>query len=184
VFSANVFSHSPQKSHKLTLIPLGMDAEGIYRKSGAASLVQTIKEGFEGPTGDFDISDPDIDIHAVTSTLKQYFRKLPTPLVTHDVYDQVLEANDINPVSARVEAIRRSLQEMPRVHLDVLQFLVFHLKRVVEHEKENLMTSQNVAVVFAPTIMRPESVTREMTDVQRKTEAVKFIVENSHGIFM
>jgi Rho-type GTPase-activating protein 1/2 len=109
---------------------------------------------------------------------------LPTPLITHDVYDSVLESNDVTPPSARVEALRRSLQEMPRVHLDVLQFLVFHLKRVVDHEKDNLMSSQNIAVVFAPTIMRPESVAREMTDVQKKTESVKFIVENSHGIFM
>ena len=161
-----------------------MDVEGIYRKSGAASVVQTIKEGFEGPTGDFDISDPDLDIHAVTSTLKQYFRKLPIPLVTPEVYDQVLETTEVNPPSARVEALRRCLQEMPRVHRDVLQFLVFHLKRVVDHEKENLMTSQNIAVVFAPTIMRPESVAREMTDVQKKTECVKFLVENSQGIFM
>lgn len=69
----------------------GMDAEGIYRKSGGSGQVKMIQEGFERME-DFDISDPSIDIASVTSVLKQYFRKLPTPLLTFDVYDRVLES--------------------------------------------------------------------------------------------
>jgi Rho-type GTPase-activating protein 1/2 len=69
----------------------GMDIEGIYRKTGGSGQVKIIQEGFE-KTNDYDISDPDLDITAVTSVLKQYFRKLPTPLLTFDVYDRVLES--------------------------------------------------------------------------------------------
>lgn len=68
----------------------GMDMEGIYRKTGGNSQTKFIQEGFD-KNGDFDISDPDIDITAVTSVLKQYFRKLPTPLLTYEVYDRILE---------------------------------------------------------------------------------------------
>ena len=160
-----------------------MDAEGIYRKSGGSSQVQAIREGFER-SPDHDISDPDLDIHAVTSALKQYFRKLPTPLVTFEVYDKLLDANAVAPGPARIDMIQRSLQDLPRVHRDVLEFLIFHLKRVVDREKENLMTSLNIAVVFAPTILRPESLAREMTDVQKKNEALQFLVENCQEIFM
>lgn len=70
----------------------GMDSEGIYRKSGGNSQVKMIQEGFE-KMEDFDISDPSIDIASVTSVLKQYFRKLPTPLLTFEVYDRILESN-------------------------------------------------------------------------------------------
>lgn len=70
----------------------GMDQEGIYRKTGGNSQVNMIKDGFD-KSENFDISDPDLDITAVTSVLKQYFRKLPTPLLTFDVYDRVLESN-------------------------------------------------------------------------------------------
>ena len=70
-----------------------MDVEGIYRKTGGNSQTKMIQEGFDKNSETFDISDPDIDITAVTSVLKQYFRKLPTPLLTYDIYDRVLEAN-------------------------------------------------------------------------------------------
>ncbi|OQE37810.1 hypothetical protein PENCOP_c009G03049 [Penicillium coprophilum] len=162
----------------------GMDMEGIYRKSGAASVIQTIREGFERSPFDYDISDPDLDIHAVTSTLKQYFRKLPNPLITYEVYELVIDSAEVSPVSARIELMQKSLLELPRVHRDVLEFLIFHLRRVVERHEENLMTSQNVAVVFAPTIMRPESLAREMTDVQKKNDVLKFLVENCQEVFM
>jgi hypothetical protein len=69
-----------------------MDVEGIYRKTGGNSQVKAIQEGFER-SDEFDISDPALDITAVTSVLKQYFRKLPMPLLTYDVYDGILEAN-------------------------------------------------------------------------------------------
>ncbi|KLJ11117.1 hypothetical protein EMPG_13568 [Blastomyces silverae] len=118
----------------------GMDCEGIYRKSGGSSQVLMIRDGFE-KSSDYDISDPDLDIHAVTSALKH-------------------------------------------VHRDVLEFLVFHLRRVVEREKENLMTSLNVAVVFAPTILRPESLSREMSDVNKKNEVLQFLVDHCQDIFM
>lgn len=70
----------------------GMDVEGIYRKTGGTSQVKMVQEGFER-SEEYDISDPDIDITAVTSVLKQYFRKLPTPLLSFDVYERVLESN-------------------------------------------------------------------------------------------
>ena len=70
----------------------GMDIEGIYRKTGGNSQVKTIQEGFER-SDDYDISDAGLDITAVTSVLKQYFRRLPTPLLTFDVYDSILESN-------------------------------------------------------------------------------------------
>lgn len=69
----------------------GVDQEGIYRKTGGNSQVNMIKDGFD-KNENFDISDPDLDITAVTSVLKQYFRKLPVPLLTYDVYDRVLES--------------------------------------------------------------------------------------------
>lgn len=165
----------------------GMDVEGIYRKSGGNSQVTTVKEGFEREPSSFDVSDPDLDIHAITSGLKQYFRKLPTPLITYDVYDSLIELTKIaegpNQREERIEGLKEALAELPRVHYEVLEYLMAHLARVVVLEKENLMTPMNVAVVFAPTIMRPESVARELSDTKGKNEVVMWMVQENDKVF-
>ncbi|KUI63098.1 Vacuolar protein sorting-associated protein 52 B [Cytospora mali] len=160
----------------------GMDAEGIYRKSGGNGQVKMIQDGFERME-DFDISDPSIDIASVTSVLKQYFRKLPTPLLTFDVYDRVLESASINDPEERCAHLRKTVNMLPQKHRDCLEFLMFHLARVASREPENLMSPKNLAVVFAPTIMRDHSLEREMTDMHAKNLAVQFMVENSNEIF-
>lgn len=63
-----------------------------------------VRAGFE-KNDSYDISDPDLDIHAVTSTLKQYLRRLPVPLITFDVYDQFLEAGrKLSPLNCLISA--------------------------------------------------------------------------------
>ncbi|KAF2736747.1 RhoGAP-domain-containing protein [Polyplosphaeria fusca] len=160
----------------------GMDVEGIYRKSGGTSQVNQVKTGFE-KSHEYDISDPDLDIHSVTSALKNYFRRLPIPLITFDVYDQFLEAGQIQDSELKAKAMLAALNEIPRAHRDCLQFLVFHLSRVMQHASENLMTPLNLAVVFAPTIMRPMDIQRELTDVQHQRVAVQGLFENFKFIF-
>ncbi|KAI0097742.1 rho GTPase activator Rga [Nemania sp. FL0031] len=160
----------------------GMEMEGIYRKTGGNSQVKSIQEGFD-KNENYDISDPDMDITAVTSVLKQYFRKLPTPLLTYDIYDRILETNTLASDSEKCDHLQNVFNQLPRQHKDCLEFLMFHLSRVASRESENLMTPRNLAVVFAPTIMRDTSIEREMTDTQAKTIAVQFIIENSHSIF-
>ncbi|KAL1842189.1 hypothetical protein VTJ49DRAFT_5876 [Mycothermus thermophilus] len=160
----------------------GMDIEGIYRKTGGNSLIKAIQEGFDRDE-DFDISDPSLDITAVTSVLKQYFRKLPTPLLTYDVYDRILESNAIQNEQERCAHMRKTINMLPPKHRDTLEFLMFHLFRVASRERENLMSPKNLAVVFAPTIMRDHSLEREMTDMHAKNLAVQFLIENSHVIF-
>lgn len=45
------------------------------------------------------------------------------------------------------------------------------------------MPPKNLAVVFAPTIMRDLSIEREMTDMHAKNIAIQFVIENSRTIF-
>ncbi|PHH54582.1 N-chimaerin [Ceratocystis fimbriata CBS 114723] len=160
----------------------GMDVEGIYRKTGGNSQVKMVQDGFDKDEN-YDISDPVIDITAVTSVLKQYFRKLPTPLFTFDIYNRILESNAISDPMERCSHLSRTFRSMPQRHQDTLEFLMFHLSRVAKREPENLMSPKNLAVVFAPTIMRDTSIEREMTDMHAKNIAVQFVIENSEIIF-
>ncbi|OJD29158.1 uncharacterized protein BKCO1_900003 [Diplodia corticola] len=161
----------------------GVDVEGIYRKSGGSGQVNQVRLGFE-KEAEYDISDPDLDIHAVTSALKQYFRRLPNPLITFEVYDELLAAGQFHQdIEKLVPAMRLAIDSLPQHHRDCLEFLVFHLARVMEHKKDNLMTAVNIAVVFAPTVMRPQTIEREMTDMGPQRTAVQALLEHNKAIF-
>jgi len=114
----------------------GMDVEGIYRKSGGSGQVASVKSGFES-NDEFNISDPELEIHAVTSCLKQYFRRLPVPLITFDVYESLLDAVRIEDVDKKVVRMREVINRLPRAHRDTLEFLIFHLARVTQREVDN-----------------------------------------------
>ncbi len=45
------------------------------------------------------------------------------------------------------------------------------------------MPPKNLAVVFAPTLMRDLNIEREMTDMHAKNLAVQFMIEHSQTIF-
>ncbi|KXL43880.1 hypothetical protein M433DRAFT_69014 [Acidomyces richmondensis BFW] len=160
----------------------GMDVEGIYRKSGGSNQVKTVQAGFE-QDGNYDISDPDLDIHAVTSALKQYFRKLPTPLITYDVYETFLEAGQTSEKEKQAYKLRLAIADLPEHHRNCLEYLVLHLARVTAREGENLMTPLNLSVVFAPTIMRPESIEREMSDMSAQRMAVQALLDQHKTVF-
>ncbi|EOD43601.1 putative rho gtpase activator protein [Neofusicoccum parvum UCRNP2] len=160
----------------------GVDVEGIYRKSGGSGQVNQVRAGFEKDP-EYDISDPDLDIHAVTSALKQYFRRLPNPLITFEVYDELLAAGQIQEPDKLIPGIRSAIDTLPPHHRDCLEFLIFHLARVMEQKKDNLMTAVNLAVVFAPTVMRPQSIEREMTDMGPQRTAIQALLENNKAIF-
>ncbi|KXT08773.1 hypothetical protein AC579_4929 [Pseudocercospora musae] len=160
----------------------GMDVEGIYRKSGGAGQVKNVQQGFE-KNNNFDISDDDLDIHAVTSALKQYFRKLPTPLITYDVYEALLEAGQLSDREKQAQALKAAVESLPDAHRDTLSYLMVHLAKVMGHESKNLMTPLNLAVVFAPTIMRPLSIEREMSDMQVQRTAVQAMLEHHKTVF-
>lgn len=45
------------------------------------------------------------------------------------------------------------------------------------------MTAVNIAVVFAPTVMRPMTIEREMTDMGPQRTAIQALLENNKAVF-
>ncbi|KAF8457583.1 hypothetical protein BDZ91DRAFT_800528 [Kalaharituber pfeilii] len=159
----------------------GMDFEGIYRKSGGASSMRQIQDAFERGE-ELDIGDS-VDICGVTSVLKQYFRKLPTPIITPAIYDDFLKTTRLTNDEQRVQEIKNIMSQLSMVHQDVLGYVIFHLRKVAEKESKNLMTTRNLAVVFAPTLMWHHDSDREMLDMHEKNNAIQFLIENGEAIF-
>lgn len=139
----------------------GLEHEGLYRIAGLHDEVETIRMEFDKDLEKTDISEAKYDdIHSLTSVLKLYFRLLPIPLVTFDAYKILLEAIKYCDLRSpeQLAKIREALSKLPPAHYQTLRYLLAHLVRVTEKKPKNMMGPDNLAIVFAPTLMRsPEA---------------------------
>ena len=84
-----------ERSSPLCSYFVGLEYEGIYRKTGGSRLCKVITQLFErGDYDAFDLADIESfnDISSVTSVLKTYFRQLPNPLLTHALHESFVAA--------------------------------------------------------------------------------------------
>uniref|UniRef100_A0A672NGV8 BCR activator of RhoGEF and GTPase n=1 Tax=Sinocyclocheilus grahami TaxID=75366 RepID=A0A672NGV8_SINGR len=64
----------------------GMEEVGIYRVSGVATDIQGLKTAFDTNNKDVSVMMSEMDVNAIAGTLKLYFRELPEPLFTDELY--------------------------------------------------------------------------------------------------
>uniref|UniRef100_A0A3B4E3M6 Rho GTPase activating protein 12a n=1 Tax=Pygocentrus nattereri TaxID=42514 RepID=A0A3B4E3M6_PYGNA len=140
----------------------GLNLDGLYRVSGNLAIIQKLrftvnhdeKINFEDSKWE--------DIHVITGALKMFFRELPEPLFTHTLFNDFVAAIKIPDYKQKVQAVKDKVQKLPRPNHDTMQALFKHLKKVIEHGEKNRMTTQSVAIVFGPTLLRPEIETLNM----------------------
>ncbi|XP_048484766.1 unconventional myosin-IXAa isoform X2 [Plutella xylostella] len=78
-----------------TIEMTGLYTEGLYRKSGLSSKVRELRHRLdEAPEEGIDKLDS-YAVHVRASVLKSFFRELPEPLLTFDLYDDFILAAEI-----------------------------------------------------------------------------------------
>ncbi|RWS25496.1 uncharacterized protein B4U80_07178 [Leptotrombidium deliense] len=138
--------------------------DGIYRLSGVTSNIQKLRKSFHDSNGP-DFSDKSIiqDIHCVASLLKMYFRELPNPLLTYELYDDFVKAiepvtniqcNEMRTEDDKLEKLKEVLRRLPAAHYTTLKYLMKHLSKVSSYGSRTGMTPKNVAIVWAPNLLR------------------------------
>jgi len=163
-----------------------LDYEGIYRKTGGASQSRLITQLFErGDYSAFDLRDSErfSDICSVTSVLKNYFRSLPVPLLTFDLYEDFISAAEIPDPTSKYQVLQQLVNKLPLAHYYTLQKLMIHLHCIHEHRDMNKMNARNLGVVFGPTLMKSRHPGAEFSDMAQKAHSVGWLVENARSIF-
>ncbi|XP_029467112.1 active breakpoint cluster region-related protein isoform X2 [Rhinatrema bivittatum] len=136
----------------------GIEEVGIYRISGVATDIQTLKSAFDANNKDILVMLSDMDINAIAGTLKLYFRELPEPLLTDRLYPAFMEGIALSDPAAKENCMMHLLRSLPDPNLITFLFMLEHLKRVAEKEPINKMSLHNLATVFGPTLLRPSEV--------------------------
>ncbi|XP_034411392.1 rho GTPase-activating protein 12-like isoform X7 [Cyclopterus lumpus] len=133
--------------------------DGLYRVSGNLAIIQKLRFVVNHDETVNLADEKWEDIHVTTGALKMYFRELPEPLFTYALFHDFVSGIKIPDYKQRVQSIKDLIRQLPKPNHDTMQALFKHLRRVIEHGEENRMTTQSVAIVFGPTLLRPETET-------------------------
>ncbi|TKY88907.1 hypothetical protein EX895_002148 [Sporisorium graminicola] len=136
---------------------IGIENMGIYRLSGTTSKVQKLKAKFDADWASVDLTNDEAiqDINIVAGCLKLWFRELPEPLLTHELYSRFIEAARIDNDRLRHIRLHECVNELPDANYATLKYLMGHLDKVKSLEHLNQMSASNLAIVFGPTLLSP-----------------------------
>ncbi|KAK7877332.1 hypothetical protein WMY93_031982 [Mugilogobius chulae] len=134
----------------------GLDTDGIYRVSGNLAVIQKLRHKVDQEEH-VDLEDGSwTEVHVVTGALKLFFRELPEPLFPFSSYDKFIAAIQLPEFSQRVSYIKDLVQTLPLPNHSTMELLFRHLRRVVDHGEQNRMSTHSLAIVFGPTLLRPQ----------------------------
>lgn len=155
----------------------GLYVEGLYRKSATQSKINELKQKLEEDRHNVDLNN--YGVHVWTAVFKSFFREMPEPLMTFQLYDEFLWATAIVDVQERVQVIFSHISKLSRANYDLLERLTFHLARVALVEHANRMSASSLAIVFAPCILRTDRVMRAQDsfgDIRKQTICLECII--------
>ncbi|KAM4564819.1 active breakpoint cluster region-related protein isoform 2-T2 [Fundulus diaphanus] len=133
----------------------GMDEVGIYRISGSATDISSLKAAFNSNLREAVTRMRCAEVNTVSGVLKLYFRELPEPLVPADLFQGLANALNIQDMNSRLDAMLSLLESTPDVNRNTFLYLLHHLQRVAQRQDVNKMTLLNLATVFGPSLLRP-----------------------------
>ncbi|XP_060718507.1 rho GTPase-activating protein 31 [Tachysurus vachellii] len=165
--------------------------DGIYRLSGITSNIQRLRQEF--------ISEqcPDLtkevylqDIHCVGSLCKLYFRELPNPLLTYELYQKFTDAVSVKEEHERLRNIQHVIKELPIGHFRTLEYLAKHLAHLATLSHQTNMHTRNLALVWAPNLLRWKEIEvsvcngdEAFLEVRVQQSVVEFILNHTEQIF-
>jgi len=80
------------------------------------------------------------------------------------------------PETERLEEICRIVNSLPPINNLVLRYLIVFLARVASYQAINMMTPQNLSIVFSPNIMRKKDAS--MIEAMMQSKVANTIVSN------
>ncbi|XP_059203880.1 rho GTPase-activating protein 44 isoform X3 [Centropristis striata] len=133
------------------LLECGMQEEGLFRVAPSASKLKKLKASLD--CGVLDVQEYSSDPHAIAGALKSYLRELPEPLMTTELYDEWIQASNIQDMDKRLQALMAACEKLPTDNLNNFRYLVKFLAKLSDYQDSNKMTPGNMAIVLGPNLL-------------------------------
>ncbi|XP_033278730.1 rho GTPase-activating protein 44 isoform X1 [Orcinus orca] len=148
------------------LLECGMQEEGLFRVAPSASKLKKLKAALDCCV--VDVQECSADPHAIAGALKSYLRELPEPLMTFELYDEWIQASNIQEQDTRLQALWNACEKLPKANYNNIRYLIKFLSKLSEYQDVNKMTPSNMAIVLGPNLLWPQAegnITEMMTTV-------------------
>lgn len=159
-----------------------LETEGIFRRSANTKIVKEVQSLFdEGKTVCFEEYD---DIHVPAVILKTFLRELDEPILTFDLYDDVMTFQELSVIEKLPVAKSLILDRLPDDNYDVLSYLMEFLIKVVDRSDLNKMTASNLAIVFGPNLLWAQNKQASLFSITKINHFTEFLLRNHDLIFI
>ncbi|XP_069783804.1 GEM-interacting protein-like isoform X3 [Narcine bancroftii] len=180
--------------------------QGIYRMNGSKIRITKLRQSFENGRDLTDMSEN--SPHDITNLLTLYLRELPEPIVLFSLYNDFMKfAKELHQgcdelkdnqaegrptaaetVSQLILKAKALLQNLPVSNYNTLEHIIRHLHRVAKRCEENKMSSNNLGIIFGPTLIRPQALedTVSITSLVNsgyQAQIVDFLIMQCNNIF-
>nr|XP_046212305.1 rho GTPase-activating protein 44-like isoform X3 [Oncorhynchus gorbuscha] len=148
------------------LLECGMQEEGLFRVAPSASKLKKLKASLD--CGVMDVQEYSADPHAIAGALKSYLRELPEPLMTFELYDEWIQASNIQDQDKRLQALLTACEKLPLANGNNFKYLIKFLAKLDDYQDDNKMTPGNIAIVLGPNLLwttQEGNITEMMTTV-------------------
>lgn len=147
--------------------------EGIFRKSGRHTdiiyLTLLFENGCKFKDKEFD------DPHVVSCVLKRYLLSLPEPLLTFELYQDLIKSKDSDQLKEIIKKLHPLNHEVNR--------LLFYLFKEVEHNKDvTLMKSENLQIILGYTLLREKNLETPSL-IKETSSTIDLLISDYNNIF-
>ena len=170
----------------------GLESVGLFRVGGEQECVDNLLKHFEeNEKHQEDLLETvkecrtEVTVPNIASLLKLWFRNLPTSLIPESSYSALMKSSQKGKKDLLVD-FQKEMRDWGSEHIEVLALLLGFLYKVATKSEVNKMTSENLAIVFAPTIFRPPqdlNPMKVMENVSGSIIVIKVLIENVYEIF-
>ena len=162
----------------ITFIESNITTGGIFRIPGPRKKCElSILKCLIGYNIDFQGKDG--GIHCACSILKQYFREVPRRLLGTELLKYVLEKNSDWTIDSIPDLQSVIFKYTEIIDVQLYGYLFKFLGKVHEKSSENMMSSANLSIVWAPNFVTDV----KLLGSQKIQLFTKFLIENAVQIF-
>jgi hypothetical protein len=136
------------------LLRQGLGEVGLFRVPGAGAEVDELRSLLERGQDPFADGSRKYNSEALATCLKLYLRELPEPVIPRGFYSTLVKIGRNPDMALRVVELEQALSNFPVAHRELLRSLLPFLFKVSQHSEINKMHTQNLALVFGPTLLR------------------------------